>query len=158
MVSLLSTAKLSALPSSYLIANSVPYRYIGFMLNMIIFFFGLGVGGAYTVVAAETSSVRLRAKTNSLGFFINGLFSWAFNFFIPYLFNADQLNWGGKCGLFFFGLSLIGILVVYLEIPEMKNRTYRELDDMFEQRLKTRAFKNHVFVEDLPPSSSIVEA
>jgi hypothetical protein len=125
---------------------------------MIIFFFGLSVGGAYTVVAAETSSVRLRAKTNSLGFFLNGLFSWAFNFFIPYLFNADQLNCGGKCGLFFFGLSLIGSLIVYLEIPEMKNRTYRELDEMFEQRLKTRAFKKHVFVENLAPKSSVAEA
>jgi hypothetical protein len=116
------------------------------MLNMIIFFFGLGVGGTYPVVAAESSSVRLRAETDSLGFIMNDFASWAFGFFIPYLYNVDKgnANWGGKVGFFFGGLSFVAVLIIYFEIPEMKNRSYGELDEMFEKRLKTREFKKYI--------------
>lgn len=111
---------------------------------VIVFFYGLGVGGAYPVVGAESSSVRLRAKSQGLGFLVNGFWSWAFNFFVPYMFDAGQANLGGKMGFFFAGLCVIGALVIYLEIPEMKNRTYAELDEMFENRIPTRQFSTYV--------------
>jgi hypothetical protein len=114
------------------------------MIIIIIFFYGLGVGGAYPVVAGEVSSVRLRAKSQGLGFLVNGFFSWAFNFFVPYMFNADEANLGGKMGFFFFGLCAIGAVVIFLEIPETKGRTYAELDEMFEKRLPTRQFSTYV--------------
>lgn len=106
--------------------------------------FSCGVGGVYPVVGGETSSARLRAKSNAVGFVMNGFASWLFNFVVPYLFNVDQANLGGKTGFFFAGLCLVGVLVVFLEIPEMKGRNYDELDAMFELRLPTRAFKGHI--------------
>jgi hypothetical protein len=123
---------------------------------MIIFFFGLGVGGTYPVVAAESSSVRLRAKTNNLGFVMNGFVSCAFGFFIPYLYNVHKGNakWGGKVGFFFSGISLVAVLIIYLEFPEMKNRSYGELDEMFGLGLKTRAFKKYVAEDPQPQMSS----
>jgi hypothetical protein len=111
---------------------------------LVIFFYGTGVGGAFPVVGSETSSARLRAKSNALGFAMQYFASWAFNFFVPYMFNSDQANWGGKIGFFFFGLCIVAFAVVWLEVPEMKGRTYAEIDLMFEQRLPTRAFKKHV--------------
>ncbi|CAK7203092.1 hypothetical protein SEUCBS139899_005821 [Sporothrix eucalyptigena] len=118
--------------------------FIGVMLIVVVFFYGLGVGGAYPVVGAETSSVRLRAKSQGFGFLVNGFFSWAFNFFVPYMFDADEAALGGKIGFFFFGLCVIGVIIVYIEIPETKGRTYAELDEMFEKRLPTRLFASYV--------------
>jgi hypothetical protein len=71
-------------------------------------------------VAAETSSIRLRAKTLSIGFLVNAFFSWLFNFVVPYMFNTDQGNLGGKIGFIFAGLCAFSVVVVYFEFPEMK--------------------------------------
>ena len=116
---------------------------MGVMINLVLFFFGVGAGGIIPIITAETSSIRLRAKSNSIGFVCNGFTSWAFNFFVPYMFNADEGNWGGKTGFFFAGLSLAAAVVLYLELPEMKSRTYMQLDEMFENHIRTRQFAKY---------------
>lgn len=112
-------------------------------MNVVMVFYNLAAGGIAPVVAGEASSIRLRAKTSSLGFIMNGFMSWAFTFFVPYMFNVDNANWGGKTAFFFTGLSFVIALAIYLEVPEMNKRTYVELDEMFEMRLPTRQFKHH---------------
>lgn len=114
------------------------------MMVIVLFFYDVGIGGACPVVGAETSSVRLRAQSQGFGFLINGFWSWAFNFFVPYMFDVGEADLGGKMGFFFFGLCVISFIVVYIEVPEMKNRTYAELDEMFEKRLPTRLFSTYV--------------
>jgi SP family general alpha glucoside:H+ symporter-like MFS transporter len=76
-------------------------------MQIITFFYGCGVGGIYPVVGAETSSVKLRAKTQSIGFLVNAFFSWPFNFTVPYMFDAGEGNLGGKCGFVFFALCVL---------------------------------------------------
>ncbi|KAL3454872.1 general substrate transporter [Aspergillus insuetus] len=117
--------------------------FIGVTIMVVGVVYGLGVGGTYPVVAAETSSLRLRAYTQGLGFVVNGFTSWLFNFILPYMFDVDQGNWGGRIGFFFAGLCLLTLVVVWFEIPELKNRTYEELDEMFAKRLPTRAFRGY---------------
>ena len=46
-------------------------RYIGISLMVVLFAYSCGVGGVYPVVGGETSSARLRAKSNALGFVMN---------------------------------------------------------------------------------------
>lgn len=67
------------------------------MMMICIFFYGLGVGGAYPVVGAESSSVRPRAKSQALGFLMNGFASWLFNFVVPYLFSKCMTSWVDIC-------------------------------------------------------------
>ncbi|KAH7403894.1 maltose permease MAL61 [Cadophora sp. MPI-SDFR-AT-0126] len=117
--------------------------YAGVTINSVLVFFNMGAGGTIPIIIAETSSVRLRAKTTAIGFLCNGFMSWAFNFFVPYMFNRDKGNLGAKTGFFFSGLSLIAGLLIFLEIPEMKNRTYVQLDEMFEKRIPTRQFAKY---------------
>lgn len=111
---------------------------------LIVFVYGLGVGGAYPVVGAETSSVRLRAKSQAIGFMCASFFAWLFNFTTPYMFDVGEGNLLGKVGFIFAALCALAVVIVYFEIPEMKNRTYSEIDEMFERRLPTKAFKGHV--------------
>ncbi|KAH7140076.1 maltose permease MAL61 [Dactylonectria estremocensis] len=117
--------------------------YMGIMINLVMVFFNLGAGPVIPIIVAETSAVRLRAKANALGFVCNGLASCAFNLFVPYMFNSDEGNLGGKTGLFFAGLCVIAWSVLFFELPEMKNRTYLQLDEMFENKVKTRHFRKY---------------
>ncbi|KAH6720545.1 maltose permease MAL61 [Leptodontidium sp. MPI-SDFR-AT-0119] len=117
--------------------------YAGVTINAVLVFFNMGAGGIIPIIIAETSSIRLRAKTTGIGFLCNGFSSWAFNFFVPYMFNRDEGNWGAKTGFFFAGLSLLAGALIFWEIPEMKNRTYTQLDEMFEKSIPTRKFAKY---------------
>lgn len=117
--------------------------YMGVMINLVMVFFNVGAGPVIPIITSETSSVRLRAKANAIGFVCNGFASWLFNFCVPYIFNADEGNLGGKTGLIFSAFSVIAWLIFFFELPEMKNRTYLQLDEMFENKVKTREFRKY---------------
>ncbi|KAH6867417.1 general substrate transporter [Thelonectria olida] len=117
--------------------------YMGVMINLVMVFFNVGAGPVIPIIAAETSSVRLRAKANAIGFMCSGFASLVFNISVPYIFNADEGNLGGKTGLMFAALCAIAWLVFFLELPEMKNRTYLQLDEMFEKNVRTRDFRKY---------------
>ncbi|MAD86704.1 MAG: hypothetical protein CL912_27420 [Deltaproteobacteria bacterium] len=106
--------------------------------------YALSVGAVYPVIASEASSVRLRAVSNSIGFVSQFFASWLFGFTVPYMFGADTGNLGGKCGFIFAGLSIICGVISWVDVPETKNRTYAELDEMYEMNLPTRQFKDFV--------------
>lgn len=63
---------------------------------------------------------------------------------IPYLINPDQANLKGKLGFFFGGLSVPCMIWCYFRVPEMKGRTYEELDIMYERNVPTREFGTYV--------------
>lgn len=50
----------------------------------------------------------------------------------------------GKLGFFFGGLAAICWVWTYFRVPETGNRTYDELDIMFERNVKTKDFKKYV--------------
>lgn len=117
--------------------------YMGIMINMVMVFFNVGAGPVIPIIVSETSTVQLRAKANAIGFMCNGFASWLFNFCVPYIFNADEGNLGGKTGLIFAGLCTVAWVIFFFDLPEMKNRTYLQLDEMFENKVKTRQFRKY---------------
>ncbi|KAJ1323624.1 MFS transporter SP family general alpha glucoside:H+ symporter [Microdochium nivale] len=123
---------------------------VGVGLVLVGFFNSLGVASAVPVIQSEISTVRLRSKTAGIAFTSQALTMWAFNFFTPYMYNIDQLNWGGKIGFFFVGLGGIAFVVGWFAIPETKGRTFAEIDHLFESGVKHRVFHktNIGLVED----------
>lgn len=119
-------------------------KFVGVTLLLIGFVGALGLNPAYNVVASEVSSVRLRARTLSSGFVIYALASWVFSFTVPYMFNPDAGNLSAKIGWVFVGLGTIGIVLVWFEVPETRNKSYAQLDLLFERRTKTRDFKREM--------------
>jgi MFS transporter, SP family, general alpha glucoside:H+ symporter len=105
--------------------------------------FGPVIGPA-TSIAGEVSGTRLRAKSQAIGFAFNYFFSTVWNVVVPYMFNPDQGNLGGKIGWIYAATCLTAIVIVYFEFPETKNRTYIELDHMFDMRLSSRNFAGFV--------------
>ncbi|RBR18651.1 uncharacterized protein FIESC28_05928 [Fusarium coffeatum] len=93
----------------------------------------MGIAGCFT-----TDAAKWMVGTSGVAFTYQSLSMWAFNFFTPYMYNTDQLNWGGKIGFFFFGLGTLSLVVGWFAIPEPKGRTFSDIDHLFETGVKHR--------------------
>lgn len=105
---------------------------------------GLRIVGplAFTIVS-EVSSTRLRSKALALGrnaFQSSGI---VFGVAVPYMLNPTEGNWKGKAGFFFGGTCFCSFLWAYFRLPELKDRTYEELDILFEKRVSARKFRKY---------------
>ncbi|KAF1848237.1 general substrate transporter [Cucurbitaria berberidis CBS 394.84] len=89
------------------------------------------VGSSAWPISAENPSSRLRAPTQALGTMMNGLSSCIWSFSLPYAINPDKGNLGGKVA-FIFGATLVLCFVfVFFFIPETKDRTFIEIDELY---------------------------
>lgn len=113
---------------------------IGALLLAFAVLYQATVGPVTYVIVAESSSTRLRAKTIVIARITYNIVGIINNIIMPQFLNAGALNWGGRTGLFWGGLSALCLVWVYFRQPEMKGRTYGELDTLFEQRVSARKF------------------
>ena len=118
-------------------------RYAAICMMMIVVICGLGVWPASYAVAAETSSLRLRARSQGVGVLVSQLTNVAFQLFLPYVYNVDAGNLRGMTGFVLAGFCGVGTIICWFHIPEMKGRSAAEIDEMFESRLATRSFKKY---------------
>jgi hypothetical protein len=109
-------------------------------MMLIIIVCGVGVWPASFAVAAETSSLQLRAKTQGMGWAVNAFSVAASGIALPYIFNPDAGNLRGKVGFTYVGTCLLGVLISWMLVPEMKGRSVADIDRMFELKLRTRDF------------------
>jgi MFS family permease len=134
------------------IANSTPIRpavmwWTAACMMLTVAVTGLGAWPASFAIAAETSSLQLRAKTQGIGWFVSALASTVAGLVLPYEFNPDQGNLRGKVGYVFAASTALGVLVSWYVIPEMKGRSVGEIDRMFEEGVGARDFRKWEAVE-----------
>lgn len=101
--------------------------------------YGFTWGPGCWVVAAEVGTGQLRERTlflASMGSFVTSV---PINFVNPYV--QERLD--GAVTFIYGGFSVVAIVWVLLMIPETKNRSLEELDEMFQAKIKTRKFKTH---------------
>ncbi|RDL33338.1 uncharacterized protein BP5553_08777 [Venustampulla echinocandica] len=91
----------------------------------------------------EFPSQRLRSYTFGFASSIGFLGAWLATFTAPYFINPDSLDWGPKYGFIWTPSCLIGAAWVWFYLPEVKNRTFEEIDEMFEARLPARKFRGY---------------
>lgn len=106
----------------------------------IIFIAGLGAWPASVAVASEASSLQLRGYSQGIGWLWQNMLSGSVGIALPYIFTPDQGNSKGKIGFIFFGTSLLGALLSWLYVPEMRERSASDIDAMFEAKLDARKF------------------
>lgn len=104
---------------------------------------GLGAWPACYAVAGETSALIHRGKTSGVGWFSNALATFILALVLPYIYNPDAGNLGGKTSFVACGLALAGAVVAWTIVPEMKNRTPIEIDRMFAAQVPTRKFRTY---------------
>ncbi|KAF4546292.1 MFS monosaccharide transporter [Lasiodiplodia theobromae] len=92
----------------------------------------------------EIPSQRLRSYTFGIASSLGFLGAWLATFTAPYFINPDSLNWGPRYGYIWAPPCFLTVIWVYFFLPEVKNRTLEEIDEMFEMRLPARKFRKYV--------------
>lgn len=108
------------------------------------FFYQVSIGAVAFVLLGETSSPSLRAKTTAMATATQAVFGIVMNIVIPYMVNPDEGNMQGKVGFVFGGLGVVATVLCYLYIPDLKDRTFEEIDLMFEARVPPRNMGRYV--------------
>ncbi|KAI1413885.1 putative maltose permease [Hypoxylon sp. FL1857] len=91
----------------------------------------------------ELSSQRLRSHTFGLATGVGFFFAWLTTFTAPYFINPDSLNWGPKYGYIWTGSCAIAAIWIFVFLPEVKDRTLEEIDEMFEAKVPARKFRKY---------------
>ncbi|EXJ71374.1 uncharacterized protein A1O5_05181 [Cladophialophora psammophila CBS 110553] len=108
------------------------------------FIYDLSIGPVCFVLLCEVSATRVRGKTIAIATAVQATAGIVMTVAIPYMINPDQADMRGKLGFFFGGLAALCLTWSYFRVPELKGRTYQEVDIMFERNVKTSEFKHYV--------------
>lgn len=103
--------------------------------------FTLGPAPASWVIIGETSAIRLRPLTTGIGRGCYYIVNIPCIFLASWMLNAEGANLGGKCGFVWGGTALFCLVVAYFYLPEMKGRSYREIDIMFKRKIPARQWR-----------------
>lgn len=104
--------------------------------------YAVSVGPVCYAIVAEVPSTRLRSKTAALARNAYNIFSIVNNIITNYQINATAWNWKGYTGFFWAGFCGLCWVWSYYRLPELKDRTFAELDILFESKIPARQFKN----------------
>ncbi|KAJ4352068.1 uncharacterized protein N0V89_007414 [Didymosphaeria variabile] len=113
------------------------------MILIYCWWYNVTIGATAYTILCEVSTSRLRIKTIAIGLALQNALNTMWSFVLPYLFNPDKLNLGGKLGFIFGGLAVICLVYLWFYQPETAGRTYEELDEMFIKRVPARQFKTY---------------
>lgn len=105
----------------------------------------LTLGPIAYVIVGEVSSTRLRSKSISYARNAYNVINIAATCTVPYVLNPTAGNWKGKSGFLAAGFGALVVLWGYFRLPELKDRTYEELDILFSKKLKAKEFSKYRF-------------
>jgi hypothetical protein len=111
-------------------------------------FYQMTIGPLAFAILGEASSPSLRAKTIGLATAVQSVFGTLMNVVVPYLVNPDEADLKGKVGFIFGGLSAMATVWSFLYIPELKGRTFDEIDYMFQKKVNPRKMGSYTFNVD----------
>ncbi|KAJ9638725.1 hypothetical protein H2204_004201 [Knufia peltigerae] len=115
----------------------------GAVLMIYIFSYSMTIGPLAYIIVADLGSSRLRAKTAVLARNAYQVATVINNVLTSYQINSDDWNWRGKAGFFWGGFNVVLFIYCYFRLPEIKDRTFLELDLLFENKVPARQFKNY---------------
>jgi SP family general alpha glucoside:H+ symporter-like MFS transporter len=120
-------------------------NYAQAILGIIISFVFAGTLGpiSYTIIA-ETSSVRLRALSTGVGRAAYYVAEIPMIYLASQMLNPTGWNLAGKCGYVWGGTACVCWVMAFFFLPELKHRSYREADILFNRKIAARQFKSTI--------------
>ena len=105
------------------------------MLICFTLFYDCTVGPVCYCVVTELPSSRLKQKTVAFARCIYLTLSIIANVLVPLLLGdlKGEWNWGPKSGFLFGGGCVLSLLWVWFRLPETKDRSTEEIDNIFEE-------------------------
>ncbi|OIW35203.1 MFS monosaccharide transporter-like protein [Coniochaeta ligniaria NRRL 30616] len=108
-----------------------------------MFFYSMCTAPYLYLVSGEIPSNRLRSLTLGIASSLGFVGAWLVSFTIPYFINPEELNWGAKYAWVWFGSNVAYFLFMFFFLPETKDRTLEEIEEMFEKRVPAWQFKTY---------------
>ncbi|KAL6851262.1 hypothetical protein ACO1O0_008390 [Amphichorda felina] len=115
---------------------------IGSLLLIYTFTYDCTVGPVCYSLVSELPTTRLRNKSVVMARNFYNICGIVTNIITPRMLNPGAWNWGAKSGFFFAGTCLLCAIWTFFRLPEPKDRSYSELDILFEQRISARKFSS----------------
>lgn len=106
--------------------------------------YALTLGPITFTIVAEISATRVRAQTVALARCCYHIAQLVCNVVEPYLINPKELDLKGNTAFVWFVTAFLTLTWAYFRLPETKNRTYEELDIIFDRRISARQFSKYV--------------
>ncbi|TEA22606.1 General alpha-glucoside permease [Colletotrichum sidae] len=127
------------------IEQTVATNYAQAVLGILISFVFAGTLGpiSYTIIA-ETSAVRLRALSTAVGRAAYYVAEIPMIYLASQMLNPTGWNLAGKCGYVWGGTAIVCWIMAFFFLPELKHRSYREADILFNRKISARKFKSTV--------------
>ncbi|KIW80276.1 hypothetical protein Z517_06891 [Fonsecaea pedrosoi CBS 271.37] len=127
------------------VSQSSATNYAQAVLGILISFVFAGCMGpiSYTIIA-ETSSVRLRALSTGVGRAAYYVAEIPMIYLASKMLNPTGWNLAGKCGYVWGGTACVCWVMAFFFLPELKHRSYRESDILFNRKIPARKFKSTV--------------
>ncbi|KAI9047014.1 hypothetical protein LZ554_009088 [Drepanopeziza brunnea f. sp. 'monogermtubi'] len=125
-------------------AASLAQASLGLIVSVL---FTLGPAPASWVIIGETSAIRLRPLTTGVGRAAYYIVEIPCIFLASYMLNPTGGNLGGKCGYVWGATGFLCLLTAYFFLPEMKGRSYREIDILFRRKVPARKWTEAVVHE-----------
>jgi SP family general alpha glucoside:H+ symporter-like MFS transporter len=127
------------------IPQSTATNYAQACLGIVISFVFAGTMGpiSYSIIA-ETSSVRLRALSTGVGRAAYYVAEIPMIYLASQMLNSSGWNMAGKCGYVWGATACVCFVSAYFGLPELKGRSYRELDILFNRKISARKFKSTI--------------
>lgn len=113
-------------------------------LTMYNFFYNGGIGNVAYTIASEVPTAKLRTKTITIAISQYQALNCMWTFVLPYIINPNEGDLEAKVGFIFFALLFICLTLLYFFMPEIKSRTYEELDDLFSHKVSARKFSKYI--------------
>jgi MFS transporter, SP family, general alpha glucoside:H+ symporter len=105
-----------------------------------VFFYDATVGPVTYSLVSEIPSTNLRTKTVVLARNSYNILNIASNVYTPYMINPTAGNLKAKSGFVWAGICFVCLFWVWFRLPEPKDRTFAELDILFESKIPAREF------------------
>lgn len=112
----------------------------GTLLLVYTFVYDITIGPVCYALVADIPSTRLKIKTVVLARNLYNIGGIVNNVLMPRMLLNTSWNWGAKTGFFWAGACLLLFIYHFFRLPEPKDRTYGELDVLFESRICARKF------------------
>jgi len=127
------------------VPTSQATNYAQACLGIIISFVFAGTLGpiSYTIIS-ETSSVRLRALSTGVGRAAYYVAEIPMIYLASQMLNPTGWNLAGKCGYVWGSTACVCWMMAFFFLPELKHRSYRESDILFNRKVAARKFKSTI--------------
>ncbi|KAL2819161.1 general substrate transporter [Aspergillus granulosus] len=128
---------------------------IGSLLLVFTFTYDCTIGPVCYSIVAEIPSTQMRAKTIVLARNVYNMFMIMNGVIVPRMLNPTAWNWKGRAGFFWAGIAAVLFIWTYFRLPETKERTFAEMDILFERKVSARRFKDtEVRIDDVQPRAT----